>query len=181
MDGMPHKQYDLQSCIDPRIEIRSSPIAGCGMFAREAIKKDEIVIVWGGVVMTAEDIGAGRFRKGSLSAIAEDRWLGASLDGQEDPADYTNHSCDPNLWMSDEVTLIARRDIAAGEELTADYMMWEANEDYRAAWQCCCGSPLCRRAVTGKDWRLPELQERYAGHLSPFLNERIARAESRPL
>ena len=55
---MPEKQYDLRSWIDSRVEIRPSPIAGKGMFAREPIKKDEIVIVWGGVVLSTEDIGA---------------------------------------------------------------------------------------------------------------------------
>ena len=29
--------------------------------------------------------------------------------------------------------------------------------------------------VTGNDWRLLELQERYAGHFSPFINARIAK------
>ena len=41
---------------------------------------------------------------------------------------YTNHSCDPNVWMQDEVTLAARRDIAIGEELTIDYAMIEGDE-----------------------------------------------------
>lgn len=28
----------------------------------------------------------------------------------------------------------------------------------------------------GDDWRLPEVQQRYAGHFSPFINERIRRS-----
>ncbi len=171
--NVPTREYNLESQIDLRIEIRPSPIAGMGMFACAPIEKGEIVIVWGGIVMTKEDVEAGRYRKGTLSAIAENLWLGDALDGEDYAADDTNHSCDPNLWMKDEVTLMARRRVAAGEELTADYMMWEANEAYRAAWQCACGSPLCRRVITGRDWRLPELQEAYRNHFSPFLNERI--------
>ena len=34
--------------------------------------------------------------------------------------EYLNHSCDANAWLEDEVTLTARRDIAAGEEITLD-------------------------------------------------------------
>lgn len=143
------------------------------MFAREPIKAGEVILVWGGVVLTKEELEVGRYRKGTLSAIAENLWLGDSADGEDYAADYTNHSCDPNLWMKDEVTLAARRDIAAGEELTADYMMWEADENYRAAWQCKCRSPHCRKIITGRDWWLPELQERYKDHFSPFLNKRI--------
>lgn len=172
---MTERKYNLQSWLDPRIDICPSPIGGRGMFAREAIKKGETVIVWGGVVLTAEDVKAGRCRKGTLSAIDEKLWLGDPSDGEDYAADFTNHACDPNLWLSDEITLTARRDIAAGEELTADYMMWEANEDYQADWQCRCGSPLCRKNITGRDWRLPALQERYEDHFSPFLNERIER------
>jgi SET domain-containing protein len=94
------------------------------MFAREAIKKGAVVVVWGGVILRKADIQAGNFKRGSLSAIAEDVWLGDPPDAQDDDANYTNHSCDPNLWMKDEVTLIAKRDIEVGEELTADYILW---------------------------------------------------------
>jgi len=53
---VPNRKYNLQSWIDPRIEIRPSPVGGQGMFARELIKAGEIVIVWGGIVLTKEDI-----------------------------------------------------------------------------------------------------------------------------
>ena len=68
--------------------------------------------------------------------------------------------------------LTARRAIAAGEELTSDY----ATMTSLAGWRmpCTCGSEDCRGAITGEDWRLPELGRRYRGRFSPFLNERIA-------
>jgi hypothetical protein len=88
-----------------------------------------------------------------------------------------NHSCDSNLWMADEVTLVARRDIAADEELTVDYALHTADPDWELDGPCNCGSALCRGTVRGSDWRLPEVQERYLGHFSPFINERIAKTE----
>ncbi len=106
---MPDRKYNLESWIDTRIEIRPSPIGGKGMFAHEPIKAGEIVIVWGGVVLTEEDVKAGRYRKGTLSAIADNLWLGGPPNDDDYAADYTNHSCDPNLWMKDEATLMARR------------------------------------------------------------------------
>jgi S-adenosylmethionine decarboxylase len=42
-------------------------------------------------------------------------------------------------------------------------------------FDCTCGAPGCRRRVTGSDWQRPELQARYAGHFSPYLERRIAR------
>jgi hypothetical protein len=107
-------------------------------------------------VFTVEEVQAGKARKGSVSAIAERLYIGVSADAPDDPGPdhFLNHSCDPNTWMTDEVTLVARRDIGQDEEVTADYAMWEA-----------------------EDWRHPELQRRYRGHFSPFINERIARLD----
>ncbi len=87
-----------------------------------------------------------------------------------------NHSCEPNLWMADEIKVVARRDIAPGEELTLDYALQTAQPVPLLEVMCRCGSPLCRGIITGNDWRLPELQERYQGHFSPFINRRIASA-----
>jgi hypothetical protein len=84
---------------------------------------------------------------------------------------------DYDVWMVDEVTLAARRDIAKDEELTADYALWEEDENYLMPWTCSCGSPLCRGRVTGRDWCLRDLRERHRGHFSPFINDRIARLE----
>ena len=36
---------------------------------------------------------------------------------EPEPADFINHSCDPNCVLSGNVVLVARRDIAVGEEL----------------------------------------------------------------
>lgn len=80
--------------------------------------------------------------------------------------------------MNDEVTIIARDDIEPGEELTLDYAMVEANEDHVAVPECRCSTGLCRRQITGKDWQLPELQERYRNHFLPMINRRIERQRS---
>ncbi len=41
------------------------------------------------------------------------------------------------------------------------------------SFECLCSSPVCRHTVTGNDWMLPELQKRYKGYFSPFLQHRI--------
>ena len=38
---------------------------------------------------------------------------------------------------------------------------------------CQCGGPDCRGRITGNDWQLPDLWERYRGHFSPYLQRRI--------
>jgi hypothetical protein len=98
-----------------------------------------------------------------------------------DPADsetatdyFLNHSCDPNIWLIDDITLAARRTIAAGEELTADYATWECDPDW-VLEPCRCGSTLCRGRITGDDWLLRELQTRYGSRFSSYLMDLMSR------
>lgn len=92
-----------------------------------------------------------------------------------------NHSCDPNLWMENEVTLSARRDIAKGEELTADYAMWTTNLLLEGAscyrFECNCSSDLCRNFITADDWKSSALRKRYKDHFSPYINKKIENAQ----
>ena len=88
-----------------------------------------------------------------------------------DPADYFNHSCNPNAGFNTPISLVAMRDVEPGEELCFDYAMSEDN--HFDEFPCGCGSETCRGQVTGKDWQIPELQERYFGYFSPYLQTRI--------
>jgi len=156
--------------LDPRVDVRPSAIRGLGLFASAPIPKGEVVGVLGGRTIDDQElrrIARTREKYNSLG-IAE----GVNLLLQDDERIARgNHSCDSNLWMRDAFTLEARRDIATGEEITVDYALQTALLDWEMA--CRCGSPLCRKVIRGSDWMRPELQERYRGHFSPFLNERI--------
>jgi hypothetical protein len=35
--------------------------------------------------------------------------------------------------------------------------------------QCRCGQPECRQTITGKDWQWPDLQRKYDGYFSWYL------------
>jgi SET domain-containing protein len=170
--------------IDPRIEIRPSLIQGKGMFATSQIKKDEIVNIWGGTrLLSEEDLGENQSNEWLASGyvwatIGEGIYLARMLrEDEEDLTNFINHSCDPNIWMLNEVTLVARRDIFVGEELTVDYAMFEGTEDWVAHWKCHCGSEICRSRLSGRAWRRKDLQERYQNHFSPFICERIRRLQ----
>ncbi len=94
------------------------------------------------------------------------------------PGIYGNHSCDPNLWMQDAVTISTRRQIATGEELTIDYALFTANPGW--SMPCRCRSRRCRGVVTGDDWRRSDLQVRYRGHFAPFITELIKQQRQLP-
>ncbi len=161
--------------IDSRVVTRRSSIEGTGQYAAAPIRAGEVVSVWGGGTLISDAELRRIARSGqrySSAAIGEDQnLLWDVVESGDDGPGGANHSCDPNLWMQDERTVSARRDIAAGEELTIDYALMTVSPDWRMA--CQCGARLCRGVVTGNDWQLPELQQRYAGHFSPFINTRI--------
>lgn len=93
-----------------------------------------------------------------------------------EPADYTNHSCDPNAGFGGSpVTLVAMKEIAVGVEITFDYAMCECIEHLtgNCDWECKCGTATCRGMFTGADWRRPELWERYGNYFSPYLLRKI--------
>lgn len=176
LDGATRIKYRTESWIDPRIEIRNSLIEGKGLFAKAPVQKDETLIICGGTLFVGQDIETGRAREQSLFQIGEDLYLGNLSTDPVTDDEFLNHSCDPNVWIEDEATLVACRDIDAGEELTGDYGTWDANPAWKLAHECNCGSLLCRRVITGSDWQLPELQERYGQHFTPFLNGQIKKS-----
>ncbi len=181
MSGM-IRRYLAETWVDPRQDIRPSAIHGMGVFAGEPIDEGESVEILGGDLMTEDQFRAFQRIAGCFNAVQ----IGEDLHLVERPAvtqqriGSINHACDSNLWLADEVTLVARRDIAAGKELTVDYALFSAQPDWVMDLPCHCGSLACRRVVTGNDWRLKEVQMRYLHHFSPFLNARIARLHDKP-
>ncbi len=172
---MKRELYPLQTSLHPSLGVGPSRIHGRGFHASRSIRAGEVVVEFGGTLFSRADIDAGKANSRTLMQVDEGLWLGNRADEPEGEDYFINHSCDPNLWMEDEVTLVARRDIAAGEEATMDYAMHFADPSWTLRNQCRCSSPLCRQVITGKDWMVRELQERYDGHFSPFLNRRIVK------
>jgi uncharacterized protein len=170
------RTYLAKTWTDPRQEFRASPTQGIGAFARAAIARGEPVEIVGGDVMTEAEFRAFRQVTPRFNAIQ----IGEGLHLVERPevtlaraGGSMNHSCDSNLWMADEVTVVARRDITAGEELTIDDALFTVQPDWALELPCQCGTAVCRHALTGNNWQLVEMHERYYPRFSPFINKRI--------
>ena len=157
----------------PKTEVRESPIHGHGLFATAPIAKDEVVAVKGGHIINREQLREITPKLGPVEIQIGDDLFIAPVTPEEREASmlYSNHSCDANLGVRGEITFVALRDIAAGEELTHDWCVTD-DDDYSV--KCNCGSAKCRRTLTGKDWQRAELQKRYAGYFSAYLAEKIA-------
>jgi hypothetical protein len=150
--------------------VRPSPIEGLGLFASVPIALGDVVGVLGGRVIDDAELRQIARTAAKYNSAAIEEGVNVLLRDDELLA-RGNHSCDSNLWMRDAVTIEARRDIATGEELTIDYALQTSIEDWTMV--CRCGTPSCRGTIGGADWRRPDVQERYRGHFSPFLERRI--------
>ena len=103
--------------------------------------------------------------------VTEDLFIGPVTQAErEGGMMHLNHSCEPNLGLQGQIAFVAMRDIAADEELTFDYAMTD-DEPYEM--ECNCGAPSCRRVITGHDWMKSELQRRYDGYFSWFIQRRL--------
>lgn len=160
------------SYLNPKLEARQFPEkGGAGIFAREDILQGELITMWGGQILTEEAYRQLPEERQTHGIQVWDFLYQVQLHPGQDPADFFNHSCNPNAGLNSPISLIALRDIQAGEEICFDYAMSDSS-DYDE-FICQCGMPQCRGKVTGHDWQLPQLQERYNGYFSPYLQHRI--------
>jgi SET domain-containing protein len=127
------------------LRVKRSRIVGKGLFAGSRIAKRAKIGEFEGEVIGLRE--ARRRAKGrSIVAIVElERH---ALDATESPRGFRfiNHSCDPNTYFRCTPTraeIYARRDIAAGEELTVDY----GESHHNGRLRCACGASSCRGRI----------------------------------
>jgi hypothetical protein len=159
----------LSSYLSPRCESRVKSGDQRGVFALVPLSKGELIAIFGGAVFTWDGLMALPEGLRSLSLQVEDELF--LVPEQLGEGDYVNHSCDPNAGLSGQICLVAMRNIAPGEEIRFDYAMCDSLP--YDEFDCECGEPSCRGRVTGGDWKIRELQMRYAGYFSPYLQNRI--------
>src|SRR5579863_6674780 len=162
------------SYVSPKAAVQSSPIHGRGLFALGEFRSGEIVCVKGGYVFTRAALAEIAPLLGPTEIqIADDLFIGP-LDAREREGGmiFSNHSCDPNIGVRGQIVFVAMRRIAAGEELTHD---WATTDDDDYTLTCRCGAPCCRGTITGKDWQRPDLQRKYLGNFSWYLQQKIQR------
>jgi len=87
-----------------------------------------------------------------------------------------NHSCDPNTWWAGSITLVARRDIQVGEEITYDYSTADVDNVFEL--ECSCGSPRCRGTISNRDHLDPGWQAQYGKNLPPHVIAAIERCRT---
>jgi hypothetical protein len=166
MNAGDHKDDLLQ------VEVKSSSIEGLGLFATRSFHSGERI-----------------HRINVVREVTPETPLREELGERFDHCDYPdgkvvligfpdrhiNHSCDPNTYIqytADACYIVARRQIAAGEELTCDYNI---NITAGTAWPCHCGAARCRGTTTGDFFLLPpDIQREYLPLLAEWFVRRHA-------
>lgn len=160
------------------VAVNEGVIDGVGLIARDLIRAGEVVSRQepdAPMMSIAEFLSKTPQEQAELSRYAY-QCSETMLVFEGEPEHFMNHSCDPNTWWADDKTMVARRDIHAGEEITYDYAMTEVDVPFEM--ECRCGSPLCRKLITNRDYLDVGWQERYGNHLPPHTLKAIARAKA---
>jgi len=150
------------------VRLARSGVHGYGLFARAAIARGERIIEYVGELITKAEAERREEKRLARLAAGRDGCVYIfelnqrhDLDGKGpvNLARRINHSCDPNCETDNirgRIWILARRDIAAGEELTYDY-----NFDF-VEWRdhpCRCGAKGCVGFIvnSGQRWRVRRL------------------------
>lgn len=139
----------------PLIEVRASPVHGCGVHALRRLPRGTCIGVYEG-------------RRYGEAALLEVDWSrrhhgltylfslsdGTTIDGGEggNATRFLNHSCEPNCQAVEvtdargriDLRLVTLRSIAAGAELFLDYALTIDESESPADYPCHCGRPACR-------------------------------------
>ena len=170
--------FGLKSAhLSPNCQGRKDTDGYGSLFADRLIREGELIAVWGGQVLSWDELQQlSPERRSHSIQVEEGLYLSSFI---EEPADWVNHSCDPNAGLNGQIALVAMRDIQPGEEICFDYAMSDGTA--YDEFICECGAENCRGYISGNDWRRPELQERYRGFFSPYLQRRIDRLSWRTI
>ena len=133
----------------PRLVIRSSAIHAAGCYTLDAIRKGQRICEYDGPRMekaVADERYADRyvtylFGYGSGEMVIDG--FGTAM--------FINHCCSPNCEteeMDERIFMSALRDIAAGEELTFEYNLYDSDD---ARQDCYCGAANCRGTMFAKE------------------------------
>lgn len=140
---------------------------GEGVFAMEAIPRGSVIVIGGGQVTS--DISLAPY---DYTGVLDEIHHIAPLDFDAPTPNWLmNHSCASNTKVVGRLVIVARRDIAAGEELTVDYGTIAAG-DHPWKMTCRCGSRICRGIITHEDWKGPVIFARHYDEWPPFIQFR---------
>ncbi len=131
--------------------IRSSGIHAAGCYTTAPIRKGARVAEYTGRRLRKDEADL-RYQNSPVTYLFGLGDGSVVIDGHG-LAMFINHSCDPNCETSEEdgrVWIAAIRDIAAGEEITYDYCLYDGGDEEAL---CNCGASQCRGTMYAENGR----------------------------
>jgi SET domain-containing protein len=126
----------------PGLVIRSSEIHAAGCYTIRPIRKGRRICEYTGPRMSKE-VADERYADRVVTYLFGYGEKDMVIDGFGTPM-FMNHCCAPNCETQEKderIFVVALRDIAAGEELTYEYNLYDSDD---ATQDCYCGAPNCR-------------------------------------
>lgn len=136
-----------------KYRMQGNAIAGFGIYATEAIRKDELIFK-----------GEEKSQRIATRQYINENWKGREMENfrryayplsnevfllwDDNPAGWApqNHSCEANTAYRG-LNVYALRDINKGEELTLDYSLFL--DEHMEPFHCTCGSAHCKGTISG--------------------------------
>src|ERR1700690_4182036 len=129
--------------------IRSSAIHAAGCYTTTPIRKGQRVAEYTGRRIS-KDLADARYEESPITYLFGLGDGSMVIDGHG-MAMFINHSCNPNCETSEvdgRVWITAIKNIAAGEEITYDYCLYDGGDDEAV---CNCGAKRCRGTMYSKE------------------------------
>ena len=159
--------------------IRSSAIHAAGCYTTAPIRKGVRVVEYTGHRLIKQQ--ADKAYEDSPITYLFGLGNGKIVIDGHSMAMFINHSCDPNCETTEEndrIWIKSIRKIAAGEEITYDYCLYDGGEDEAI---CNCGAKTCRGTMySPKESRRRKSAAKKANK-NPAKNKRGKRREQGPL
>jgi SET domain-containing protein len=129
--------------------IRSSAIHAAGCYTTVPIRKGKRVAEYTGRKISKE-LADARYQDSPITYLFGLGDGSIVIDGHSITM-FINHSCDANCETSEvrgRVWVTAIKDIAAGDEITYDYCLYDGGDDEAI---CNCGAKKCRGSMYSKE------------------------------
>ena len=156
-------------------EVRSDRTGSFGLFASRPAAEGDVLIAFEGephhlVTRSHVDGSWDEPRAGWFARYAwpltDEVWV--TWDPDPERWKPINHSCDPSAWL-EGLDVVARRDLAPGEEITLDYATFY--NELMPSFECGCGADRCRGTIRGDDYLQPFVEE-YGDHVSDYVRQK---------
>ena len=144
----------IKPWVSDAVEVKKSGMEGQGVYAVRLIKENEVIGVFGGIVVPEQDIERlmntippERLNIDHAMYIYPGFLMLHDYENGCDPLCFVNHSCDPSCKVINSIVLVAARDIPVGEEISWNYKETDDVGNWTYEFKCQCGSPNCSGMV----------------------------------